>query len=101
MSGGVFPFREGLAVSLAVGFCFAVLTVLVSVAFLIPGITDFRDTCLAVGLAVGFCFAELAVLVSVAFLLTGGLLISGTLESFSVIVLGGLWHALQFASEFF
>ena len=43
-AGGVFSFREGLAVGLAVGFCFAELTVLVLVAFLLPGITDFRDT---------------------------------------------------------
>ena len=70
-AGGVITFREGLAVGLAVGFCFAELTVLVSVAFALLAITDFRDTVLAVGLAVGLCLAEFADLVSEALLLSG------------------------------
>ena len=47
-----------MAVGLAVGLCFAEFTDLVLVAFVLPVVTEVRDTVLAVGLAVGFCFAE-------------------------------------------
>ena len=78
VAGGVTTFREGLAVGLAVGLCFAEFTDLVSVAFALLAITEFRDTVLAVGLAVGFCFAEFAHLVPEAFLFSGATELRGT-----------------------